>query len=151
MSEPSSADHNTVVEHPVEFHGTAKEYFGIWIVNILLTLATLGIYGAWAKVRDKQYFYGNTFIDNQNFTYHATGKQILIGRLIALAGIGILAITSYISVGLYVILLLVLLGFIPWIICRAIMFNARVSSYRNVRFNFDGTYGGRLLLISSCR
>ena len=33
------------------FTGTTREYFGIWIVNVLLTFVTLGVYSAWAKVR----------------------------------------------------------------------------------------------------
>ena len=33
-----------------EFRGDGMEYFKIWIVNILLTIVTLGIYSAWAKV-----------------------------------------------------------------------------------------------------
>ena len=41
---------------PFRFTGTAREYFGIWIVNILLTIVTLGIYSAWAKVRRMRYF-----------------------------------------------------------------------------------------------
>ncbi|MEX1058239.1 MAG: DUF898 family protein, partial [Natronospirillum sp.] len=45
---------------PVAFNGRGGEYFGIWIVNIALTVLTLGIYSAWAKVRNKRYFYGNT-------------------------------------------------------------------------------------------
>ena len=35
------------------FHGNGAEYFRIWIVNFLLTLLTLGVYSAWAKVRKK--------------------------------------------------------------------------------------------------
>ncbi|WP_373776122.1 DUF898 family protein, partial [Neisseria dentiae] len=38
-----------------EFHGNAGEYFNIWIVNIFLTIITLGIYGPWAKVRRLRY------------------------------------------------------------------------------------------------
>ena len=41
---------------PIKFKGKAAEYFGIWIVNLLLTVITIGIYGAWAKVRKKKYF-----------------------------------------------------------------------------------------------
>ncbi len=43
-----------------KFHGNASEYFGIWIVNILLTIITLSLYAPWAKVRRLRYFYGNT-------------------------------------------------------------------------------------------
>ena len=30
--------------HPFEFNGNTKDYFGIWIVNVLLTIVTFGIY-----------------------------------------------------------------------------------------------------------
>ncbi|MEO1140896.1 MAG: DUF898 family protein, partial [Pseudomonadota bacterium] len=63
------------------FKGTASEYFGIWIVNLLLSIVTLGIYTAWAKVRRLRYFYGNTWLDGHNFEYHAKPIQILIGRI----------------------------------------------------------------------
>ncbi len=42
-----------------QFHGKGGEFFGIWIVNVILSIITLGIYSAWAKVRTYQYFYGN--------------------------------------------------------------------------------------------
>src|SRR5216117_1580348 len=50
-----------------EFTGTAAEYFRIWIVNLFFTLATLGIYSAWAKVRKRRYFYGSTRLDGDSF------------------------------------------------------------------------------------
>ena len=31
------------------FSGSARDYFGIWVVNTLLKLATLGIYSAWPR------------------------------------------------------------------------------------------------------
>ena len=54
---------------PVVFTGNAREYFGIWIVNLLLSILTLGIYSAWAKVRRKKYFYQHTLIDGAGFDY----------------------------------------------------------------------------------
>jgi uncharacterized membrane protein YjgN (DUF898 family) len=38
----------------LEFTGCAGEYFRIWIVNVCLSVLTLGIYSAWAKVRRKR-------------------------------------------------------------------------------------------------
>ena len=70
-------------ETPVVFTGKAGEYFGIWIVNLLLSIVTLGIYSAWAKVRRKKYFYNNTLIDGVGFDYHANPIAILKGRVIA--------------------------------------------------------------------
>ncbi len=127
--------------HQVEFRGQTGEYFGIWIVNVLLSIITLGIYGAWAKVRDKKYMYGNTFIEGHSFDYHATGKQIFIGRLIVAGVLLMLALLNYINIVLYLIGILGLFLLIPFIIIRALRFNARVSSYRNVRFDFVGKIG----------
>ena len=67
----------------VSFHGKASEFFSIWIVNLLLSIVTLGIYSAWAKVRTNRYFYGNTDIDGHRFSYLANPLQILKGRIIA--------------------------------------------------------------------
>ena len=69
----------------VPLHRQRREYFRIWIVNLLLSLVTLGIYSAWAKVRRLRYFYGHTSVDGGTFGYHASPIAILKGRLIAYA------------------------------------------------------------------
>src|SRR5881628_3802979 len=74
--------------HPVQFTATTGEYFRIWIVNMALTIVTLGIYSAWAKVRKRRYLYGHTRIAGEGFEYRAKALPILKGRLIAL---GVLA------------------------------------------------------------
>jgi uncharacterized membrane protein YjgN (DUF898 family) len=132
---------------PFEFTGTAQEWFGIWIVNLLLSIVTIGIYSAWAKVRTKKYFYNHTFVEGRNFDYHATGGQIFKGRLIVIAALIVYNIISAVAPILGLILALVLLAALPWLILRSIMFNAHMSSYSNVRFGFDGTWGQAFLLM----
>ncbi|QEE46549.1 DUF898 family protein [Rhizobium sp. WL3] len=130
-----------------EFRGSAGEYFGIWIVNILLTIVTVGIYSAWAKVRRNRYFYGNSFVDGHSFDYHARGLQIFIGRAIVfgyIVGYNILLTFSPIAGIILALLMLVLL---PWIVMRSLRFNARVTSYRNIRFDFVGKTGGAVFAI----
>lgn len=126
------------VNYPVEFHGKTSEYFKIWIVNIFLTVITLYIYSAWAKVRTKRYFYGNTTVDGSSFEYHARGGQLVVGRLIAAA----LLITYTVFQGINVTISLVAFGIFvllfPWAIWRSLRFNARATSFRNIRFGFDG-------------
>lgn len=126
---------------PVVFSGDAKEFFGIWIVNVLLTIVTLGIYSAWAKVRTQRYFYGNTKIEGHAFSYLAQPLQILKGRILAVILFGgyTLAIQFYPIWGLAI--LCILLFLMPWLINQSMRFNLRMSSYRNVRFSFNGTYG----------
>lgn len=124
-----------------EFRGNAKEWFGIWIVNLLLTIVTIGIYSAWAKVRTKKYFYNNTYVEGRNFDYHATGKQILIGRIIVIVALIVFNLIVAAAPAIGIVLILALVGLFPWLIVRAMMFNARMSSFSNVRFNFTGGYG----------
>ncbi len=129
------------VNYPVRFTGSGAEYFKIWIVNILLSIVTLYIYSAWAKVRTRRYFYGNTLLDNSAFEYHARGIQLLPGRLIAITLVALIALGEYLSVyivaGAYVFLILIT----PWAVCRSTLFNARMTSYRNVRLGFKGKVG----------
>src|ERR1700685_13403 len=84
IDSPSQASSARVPE-PLRFTGNGAEYFGIWIVNLLLTIVTLGIYSAWAKVRRLQYFYRHTELAGSSFDFHGSPTKILIGRLIALA------------------------------------------------------------------
>ena len=124
---------------PVNFHGQGFEYFKIWIVNIFLTIVTLGIYSAWAKVRNTQYFYGNTEIDGSSFNYTAKPIAILKGRLIAVAFFALYALVYQVMPLLGLVFFVVLMAFLPWIVVRSLAFNARNSVYRNIPFNFVGS------------
>ena len=138
----------------IKFKGQAGEYFGIWIVNLLLTVITIGIYSAWAKVRKKKYFSSNTEIDGHSFGYHATGWQILKGRilvaLVSLAfflGVVFTSEASEVASNFYIIFVFILaLLALPWIVNNSLKFSARMTSYRNVRLNWRGTYGQTLFI-----
>lgn len=121
----------------LSFKGSGAEYFKIWIVNILLTIITLGLYYPWAKVRNNRYFYGNSELEGRNFEYHATGKQLFIGYLISMSILILyLVIQSVSPAGSGLVLLAFFLG-LPWIIWRSLQFNMRMTSFSNVRFGFD--------------
>ncbi|MEI7431851.1 MAG: YjgN family protein [Betaproteobacteria bacterium] len=126
-------------DHPIIFTGKGNEYFGIWIVNLLLTLVTLGIYSAWAKVRRMQYFYRNTLLAGASFDYHGNPVAILKGRLIAIALLVAynLAGTAHPFLGLAVGA--VILAVLPRLILKSLQFRLHNSSYRGLRFRFNGT------------
>jgi len=128
-------------ELPFRFTGTAREYFRIWIVNTLLTIVTLGLYSAWAKVRSKQYFYRNTWLDGTSFEYTADPIKVLKGRILAAAALGLLFGSQHYSMPLYFCVLALLVLASPWIFVKALAFNARNSAYRNIRFAFTGRVG----------
>lgn len=140
-SEPGSETESLSRRVGVEFAGRADEYFRIWIVNIALTLVTLGIYSAWAKVRKLRYFYGHTSIEDGYFDYHAKPKAILIGRLIAVSLLVIYFLVSQYEplIGMAIIVLVLLA--VPWLVVRTKIFQLRNTSYHGLRFNFRRNYG----------
>jgi len=125
---------------PFTFSGSAREYFPIWLVNLLLSICTLGIYSAWAKVRTLRWFYGHTNVGGHSFDYHATGGQIFKGRMLAMGVIALLALPGLVHPFLQLLSLLAFGFLIPWAINASLRFQMRVSSWRNVRFDFSGSY-----------
>ncbi|ATV44276.1 YjgN family protein [Pectobacterium sp. CHL-2024] len=137
-------------QHRVQFHGKAGEYFAIWLVNGLLTIITLGIYSAWATVRRRRYFYGNTEINGDRFDYHAQPIQILKGRLLVIAGIVLFYIVLAMSPTLGTILALAFAALIPIIVIRNWRYDAIMSSYRGVRFNYHCQTGRAYWVLLLC-
>ena len=130
---------------PFEFTGKAREFFGIWLSNLLLSILTLGIYSAWAKVRRRRFFLGHTLIGGHRFDYHADPKVILKGRAIVVSVLVVMSLVSELSTVLSGTSLVLLMLALPWLANRSLRFNARMTSFRNVRFDFSGTYGKSLL------
>jgi len=122
----------------LQFRGSGSEYFKIWIVNILLTIITLGIYHPWAKVRNRRYFYGNTNLAERNFEYHATGKQLFLGFIIGVIFFAIYTFVTNVAPQYALVFVLLFMLIFPWLIWRSLMFNMRVTSFSNVHFSFKG-------------
>ena len=122
------------------FNGKGGEYFKIWTVNILLSIITLGIYSAWAKVRRKRYFYGSLSLDGSSFEYMADPKKILKGRVIVFSMYLLWMLISSALPAIGSLIFIIFSFFMPVIINRALRFNAYNSSYRNVRFGYSATY-----------
>ncbi|WP_298439480.1 DUF898 family protein, partial [Geobacter sp.] len=122
------------------FEGTAREYFGIWIVNTLLKVVTFGVYSAWAKVRKRRWFYGNTMLHGAPFDYLADPLALFRGWLIGAAALILYSVGSRYSPSLASLLGLSFFLAMPWLVVRSRLFNARNSTYRNVRFNFRPDY-----------
>jgi len=137
-----SAKSNSAKKQTIHFSFSGKgyEYFKIWIVNILLVIVTLGLYSPWAKVRNTQYFYGNTTLNGASFAFTADPVKMLIGRLIALGIFILIAALQYYSPLTSLLVMLPLVFVFPWVLNKSLAFYALNSTYRNIRFRFTGTY-----------
>ncbi|HZP12728.1 MAG TPA: YjgN family protein [Nevskiaceae bacterium] len=126
------------VVEPMRFTGSGGEYFRIWIVNLLLTVLTLGIYSAWAKVRRLKYFDRHTELAGARFDYHGAPIAILKGRVIAIALLIAYqhAFDVSVTVGLITVALMAIV--LPWLIRNSFRFRLHNTSYRGLRFAFKG-------------
>ena len=130
----------------IRFTGSGSEYFGIWIVNVLLSVVTIGVWTAWAKVRRLRYFNGRTIVLGDPLEYHATGWMIFKGRALVLlalaASSGLSEVLANVHGAAAAIPGLALFALYPWVLNRSLRFSARMTSWRNVRFDWRGTYWG---------
>jgi uncharacterized membrane protein YjgN (DUF898 family) len=132
----------------LSFTGNGAEYFGIWFVNCVLTVLTLGIYAAWARVRTINYFASKTVLEGDAFAYHGTGMQVFIGyvKLIVVFALlyGVYIYGSFTqSPGLMVIgsiiLLVGLVLFVPLAIHGAMRFRLSRTSWRGIHMGYRGS------------
>jgi uncharacterized membrane protein YjgN (DUF898 family) len=126
----------------IEFTGSGSEYFRIWIVNLLLTALTLGLYHPWAAVRKRRYFYGNTVLEGHAFDFHGDPRRMLRGYL--LVGLffllyGLAGQVSALAAGIAGVLLLALW---PALFRASQRFRMANTSWRGMRFHFSGSLGG---------
>ncbi|GGZ07336.1 YjgN family protein [Pseudoduganella plicata] len=132
-------------EERLAFSATGSEYFRIWIVNLLLSIVTLGIYSAWAKVRRNQYFYANTKLAGSTFEYHGNPMAILKGRIAALVLLGGYNVALRYSLPLGLVMMVVVAAVMPWLVWKSLQFSLHNSSYRGIRFGFRGSLGSTYL------
>lgn len=142
---PAAAGAASPEECRFAFTGSGKEYFRIWIVNLLLTVVTLGVYSAWAKVRRLQYFDRNTTLAGASFDFHGDPKAILKGRLL---GVALLALYHYaygFSLAVGAAVAGVLLVALPFLLRSALRFRLSNTTYRGLRLGFSGSLGAAYL------
>ena len=68
----------------LKFQGKGSELFGIFIDNFFLNLLTLGIYYPWAKAKQLRYYYSSTNINNSDFQFSGTGREMFFGLVLSL-------------------------------------------------------------------
>ncbi len=149
MDNPASGAIGSAQVRRVSFHGNGGTLFGIFIVNLLLTVVTLGIYHFWAKTRVRNYLYSETEFEGDRFAYHGTGKELFIGWLKAmLLFVVLLAVIAVLQVvlgeflgqtlGPSLVYLFIGLPVVPIAIVGARRYRLSRTSWRGIRFSFRG-------------
>lgn len=68
--------------HRMRFTGSGGGYFRVWIVNVLLSVITLGLYTPWARRRTAQYFYSHTLVAGSPLEFTAQQQRMVVGFLV---------------------------------------------------------------------
>ena len=134
----------TKMDYKLDFKGKGEAYFGIIIVNWLLTTLTLGIYYPWAKAKNLQFILGQTTLNGDPFAFHGTGKEMFKGfiKVIALFAIlfAILGLFLYLdmpAVGM-ILFYLIVIAIMPLAIHGSYRYRMSRTSWRGVRFGYRG-------------
>lgn len=131
-------------EYALNYNGKGSDFFGIVMVNWLLTVITLGIYYPWAKAKQLQYFYNSTSLNEDSFEFHGTGKEMFKGFIkaviIFILLYGVLAFFMYQKmIGTGLLLFYVgLIAILPIAIHGSYRYRMSRSSWRGIRFGYRG-------------
>lgn len=131
-----------IAPQPFVFTGRYGEYFRIWLVNLALSIVTLGFYSPWAKVRRLEYFWRNTRLDGASFDYHGAPVAILKGRIIGLMLFAAYSLTTKVGFGFHLAALVVIACVLPLLLFGTLRFRLHNTSYRGIRFRFAGELKG---------
>lgn len=133
-----------IKNYKLDFHGDGSTYFGILIINWLLTAVTFGFYYPWAKAKKLQYLYGETSLNGDRFEFHGTGKEMfkgfikVIGLFLVLGGI--LVLFTFLKMPVLGLLLFYMAFFaiLPIAIHGSYRYRMSRTSWRGIRFGYRG-------------
>jgi len=138
---------DSIPSRQITFYGEGSKLFGIYIVNLLLIIVTLGLYYPWAKAAVLRYVYQETEFEGSRFSFHGTGREMFKGFIKAIGiFIGIYAILIgamltqnkvIISLGLLLFYAAILL-LIPIAIHGALKYRLSRTSWRGIHFGYRG-------------
>jgi len=144
LPDPGAAAGLRPSEHelPLRFVGSGSEYFRIWIVNLLLTLVTLGLYYPFAKVRRLRYFHGATEVGGAPLSFHADPWKMFRGYVLVA-----LMLAAYTGAGQFsatagAIAFLIVAALWPALWHSSMRFRLANTGWRGLRFRYTGTRGG---------
>ncbi len=129
------------------FYGKGSSYFGLWVVNIILTILTLGLYYPWLKASVRKYTWGETELEGNRFVFNGTGKEIFKGfikvYLVVLIIIGFqlygnLSQSGSIKFIAYILTSFAVFIFVPLSIFGAVKYRLSRTSWRGIFFSFKG-------------
>ena len=142
MQQYEGLERAEIAAYPLEFSGAGGEYFRVWIVNLLLTLVTLGFYTPLARRRTAQYFYGHTLVADSPLEFTAAGRRMVVGFILFVLLYALMKTAAKTGQNTVVaVMLLAGAALAPYIWGSAMRFRFNATRWRGVRLQFTATWG----------
>jgi uncharacterized membrane protein YjgN (DUF898 family) len=125
----------------IRFVGSGSEFFRIWIVNLLLTLVTLGLYYPFAKVRRLRYFHGATEVGEHPLAFHADPWKMLRGYVLVALMLAAYSGAGHFSPTAGLIAFLIVGALWPALWHSSMRFRLANTSWRGLHMRYSGTRG----------
>lgn len=135
---------NEYFNYNLQFKGEGADYFGILIVNFLLSILTLGLYYPWAKERQLKYLYNTTFLNDHAFVFSGTGSEMFKGYIKAIGYFLLLYIGTVVLIYFQHPILSTLLFYvgivsiIPFAIHGSYRYRMSRTTWRGIRLGYRG-------------
>ncbi len=123
----------------LRFVGSGSEYFRIWIVNLLLTLVTIGLYYPFAKVRRMRYFHNATEVDGAPLSFNADPWKMFRGYLLVGVLFAVYSAAGQFSPTAGAIAFLIIALLWPALWHSSMRFRLANTGWRGLRFRYTGT------------
>jgi uncharacterized membrane protein YjgN (DUF898 family) len=152
MSTLSGAPATVESSWTFRFAGRGGTLLGIYLLNLIGIVVTLGIYTFWAKVRVRRYVFGQVDVAGERLEYHGLGGELLRGSLKAALVFGLpLAVVRVVprivdvgvtgAVATWILSSLFVAIFLPVARVGARRYRLSRTSWRGIRFSFVGQPG----------
>lgn len=132
----------SIQPYPLEFSGSGGEYFRVWIVNVLLSILTLGFYTPFARRRTALYFFGHTLVAGSPLEFTAPKRKMFVGFVLLVLIYAAFKLAA--ETGQDTAVLLFMLGgaaLAPYFWGSAMRFRMSSTRWRGVRPQFAATWG----------
>ncbi|MBK67970.1 MAG: hypothetical protein CMP22_07560 [Rickettsiales bacterium] len=131
----------SLTKNKFTYTGTGGEIFKIWIINILLSIVTLGIYSFWGKTKMRRYLASVLSIGGSRLEYTGTGKEIFMGfiKVFPLFAVAI-GLVIFLQNPIVTLVVYAGLGFLALAgIYAGLKYKASRTTWRGIRAKVEGS------------
>lgn len=130
----------------IHYGGQVGSLYRIWLLNVFLSIITLGIYSFWGKTRMRRYVTGCFKLGGDHFEYTGTGKELFVGFAKVFPFLLVFyAAALFLPEAVQFLLILAIVYIIPVAIFMAMRYRLNRLTWRGIRGRLTGSpfrFGG---------